>query len=255
MKRVVTVGLRPNILMKYEIEKIGGYSSLFPAKYREMVIGHGTIRDKYPNLLIGSAANENILEMLNVKYALTKPGRAPPWPNARRIYSGDVDIFLAPDYAKRAYISYDYRVFKGETAMMEFMKSPGFDPGKMVLLWKEPQIKVGPDGFGTGTTGSSKVEITSYENESVSMEVETDRNGILVLADQNYPGWIASVDGQERKIIDANYVLKGLEIEKGRHRVEFEYRPNTFRVGAVISFLTLFLCACAVVIERRRSIK
>lgn len=65
--------------------------------------------------------------------------------------------------------------------------------------------------------------------------------GYLVLLDSFYPGWRAYVDGREVEILQANYAFRAVEVQAGKHEVEFRYRPWTFYFGLVVSCLALIL--------------
>ena len=64
-------------------------------------------------------------------------------------------------------------------------------------------------------------------------------SGVLILGDNYYPGWKVYVDGKQRKILKANFFLRGVFLNKGGHKVRFVYDPMSFKVGLVISLLTL----------------
>jgi uncharacterized membrane protein YfhO len=49
------------------------------------------------------------------------------------------------------------------------------------------------------------------------------------------------VDGKENKIYRANYVLRAVFVPSGKHTVEFKYDPWSFKIGAIISLLTLIV--------------
>ncbi|MCA1643137.1 MAG: YfhO family protein [Acidobacteria bacterium] len=55
---------------------------------------------------------------------------------------------------------------------------------------------------------------------------------------RNYPGWRASVDGQEARVLQTNYSLRGVRVPAGDHAVEFTFAPRSSRLGALVS-----LCA------------
>lgn len=73
------------------------------------------------------------------------------------------------------------------------------------------------------------------------MEVHTSSStpAFLVTSDVYYPGWRASIDGQEAKLYQANYALRGVAVPAGHHVVKFEYRPRRFLFGAALSLLSL----------------
>ena len=84
--------------------------------------------------------------------------------------------------------------------------------------------------------------------ERVAADVNSDAAGILVLADLNYPGWAASVDGHPAPILAADGYLRAVALSPGAHRVEFRYRPVSFYAGAAVSLLAL---ATIAVLSRR----
>ena len=43
------------------------------------------------------------------------------------------------------------------------------------------------------------------------------------------------IDGTEGKILRANYLVRAVELDPGKHKVEFYYDPVSFRVGLIIS--------------------
>jgi len=66
---------------------------------------------------------------------------------------------------------------------------------------------------------------------------------VLVVSEINYPGWEATVDGRAARIHAADYLLRGVPLPAGAHRVEMRYTAPAARVGAAISAFTLLLLA------------
>jgi len=75
--------------------------------------------------------------------------------------------------------------------------------------------------------------------ERVAADINSGAAGILVLADLDYPGWKASVDGRPAPILSADGYLRAVALSAGSHRVVFRYRPVSFYAGAVLSLLAL----------------
>jgi uncharacterized membrane protein YfhO len=77
---------------------------------------------------------------------------------------------------------------------------------------------------------------------------------MLVLSDIHFPGWKATVDGREVPIERVDYLLRGVKLPAGAHDVEFAYEPASFRIGWIVSLLTLagLGVAVALALWRRR---
>jgi uncharacterized membrane protein YfhO len=58
-----------------------------------------------------------------------------------------------------------------------------------------------------------------------------------VLSEAFFPGWIASLEGESVEILRADYLLRGIALPAGSHRVRFEYRPASVRIGAGLTLL------------------
>jgi hypothetical protein len=69
------------------------------------------------------------------------------------------------------------------------------------------------------------------------MEVNATQDAMLLLADQMYPGWGATIDGKPAHIYRADYLFQAIFVPAGQHTVEFVYRPRSFRLGMLITLL------------------
>ena len=100
--------------------------------------------------------------------------------------------------------------------------------------------------------------ITHYSPHSVVIETELQADGFLVLSDTYYPGWQVFVNGREDKIYQADYLFRAVALPRGKHTVEFEYSPLSFRTGAAVTLVAAaILLALAVsnsLIRRRRGL-
>ena len=134
---------------------------------------------------------------------------------------------------------------------MDQMKKPSFDPRKAAVVENLPAELTRlinqhgqPISFTTGKT-------ETVNSGQLNVSVEAEAPGLLVVSDQYYPGWIAYVDGKPAPIYAVNGILRGVYLEKGRHVIQFKYRPLSFMVGALISTI-LFLFVLAMLIKRRK---
>ena len=69
------------------------------------------------------------------------------------------------------------------------------------------------------------MEVEGYAPTHVVLSTGAASAGYLVLADLDYPGWRAWVDGQPAPIITVDGLFRAVELPTGDHRVEFRYLP------------------------------
>jgi uncharacterized membrane protein YfhO len=65
----------------------------------------------------------------------------------------------------------------------------------------------------------------------VTVAADLETPGLLVLADQWYEGWQASVEGRPVPVWRVNHVLRGVRLPAGPSRVVFAYEPRGFVWG------------------------
>jgi hypothetical protein len=123
-----------------------------------------------------------------------------------------------------------------------------FNPREVALLETAPLTKVAmPQGR---FNAPPEARIISYEPSRLLIETEADKAAVLVLSEVIFPGWVAKVDGAETDIYSTNYLLRGVILPEGKHRVELHYTAPAARAGALISAATLLLLAGLLVKSR-----
>lgn len=96
---------------------------------------------------------------------------------------------------------------------------------------------VEPNEFDVAPTAVYPVTITVDKPEHVSLSVKTRVPGFVVLADHFYPGWQALVDGVPRPIYKANLESRAVYVPKGAHLIEFNFEPESLKIGLLICAL------------------
>jgi hypothetical protein len=124
-----------------------------------------------------------------------------------------------------------------------------FDPRRTALVEDAPKDL--PKLAGGELSSISAARIVAYEPNRLVVETDADRDSLLVVGEMFYPGWEASVDGRSGRIHLTDYLLRGVAVPAGRHRVEMRYRANAARHGAILSALTLALIAALAIYARR----
>lgn len=104
---------------------------------------------------------------------------------------------------------------------------------------------------------SGKGTITDYSFDRVAIKASSNGDGLLVLTDLFYPGWVAYVNGKEAPIYRVNELVRGVKIGRGETIVEFRYHPRSFMYGAALSIAALFGIIVAIITglvrDRRRA--
>ncbi len=76
--------------------------------------------------------------------------------------------------------------------------------------------------------------------KGLSLSCDAPRKGIVFLSEIAYPGWQARIDGARVPVITADYLLRAVVVEKGKHTIDFVYKPRMFR-AALFASVAVFL--------------
>ncbi len=144
-----------------------------------------------------------------------------------------VYVYELFDYYPRAFMVPKAEVLEPEE-IKEHLLAGDFEPKQKVFL--EEEIEWGAKG---GFAASSQIK--EAKDQLVRIETQASGDGFLFLSDPYYPGWKAFVDGKTTKIYRANYAFRAVPLEEGKHEVVFKYEPESFKWGAMISFLSFSL--------------
>jgi Bacterial membrane protein YfhO len=132
------------------------------------------------------------------------------------------------------------------------MDGTPFDPSQTVLFEKEetgnPELPV------VGDPGEAEAKITRSEPHRIELQTRTQKTGFLVLSEIHYPGWEAFVDGRPTPIERVDYVLRGISVPQGEHRVEFAFRSSSFRSGMACALTGFALLLIGAFLTKQSSI-
>jgi uncharacterized membrane protein YfhO len=106
--------------------------------------------------------------------------------------------------------------------------------------------------FEESASFNGKVEEVAYSPNHVRVKTSQEGNGFLVLLDTYLPGWTVKVDGSEQPILQANYLYRAVQLGPGEHTLEFDYFPEGFKEGLIVTGITPILGLAGYVFWRRR---
>ena len=93
----------------------------------------------------------------------------------------------------------------------------------------------------------SRVTITAYEPNQLTYEVNSGKGGVVVFSEIYYPGWTATVDGQEQPLGRVNYVLRALQVKPGKHKVVLSFFPKSIDRTETIAYMAYVLLLLIIV--------
>lgn len=132
---------------------------------------------------------------------------------------------------------HQYKVLPERDRIFEALIAPGFDPAHTVILESEPN----PRPVQGPAAGAARV--VESTTDSLTIEAEVPRATILLITDSYSRDWRAvPLDGgtqQRYEVLPANYVLRAIPLQEGRHRLRLEYAPATFQTGKWITCVAL----------------
>ncbi len=102
----------------------------------------------------------------------------------------------------------------------------------------------------------STVELKKYLPNELTYEVNSAKGGIVVFSEVYYPGWTATVDGEEAELGRVDYILRALNVKPGKHEVVLTFKPKSIGTTEAVAYggyaLLLLVVAGGLWIKIRR---
>jgi hypothetical protein len=158
-------------------------------------------------------------------------------------------LFENPGRMGHAWVNYAVHRESSQEDSLDYVIGRKFDPRREVVLEGDTRHV-----FPEKTEEDVTFPVAERRRSPIDVEfdVELPRSGVFVHSEAGYPGWQADVDGKPSPWLQADYVLRGVELDPGRHTVRFRYRPWSVRIGIALSLAGLFAIAALYGIHSRR---
>jgi hypothetical protein len=127
---------------------------------------------------------------------------------------------------------------------LAWLADPDADPATTAVVDRLPS-DLKPTNSLESSGPPPSAQIVHYAPERIEVAVQTERPRLLVLAENAYPGWRASIDGRPAEIVIANYAFRGVGVPAGAHHVTLSYEPVSLRLGATLSLTGLIVLILA----------
>lgn len=120
------------------------------------------------------------------------------------------------------------------TALIGIEGNTSFNPKEEVVMLKEFSSKLGAKEY----TGEATVEMTTFSPDKIEYSVDAKGKQLIVFSEIYYPdGWSATIDGKKVDVLKANYLLRALEVNGGKHKVVFEFSASKESGSSTMSWI------------------
>ncbi|HEX7078717.1 MAG TPA: YfhO family protein [Candidatus Eisenbacteria bacterium] len=236
--RVLPLRWDDSRLAAFGIASVLGYHPAKPRLYQAFMDTVGI-----PNL--------GIIRLLNVKYVLTDGYYPDTTSGVALRHDGPVKVYEVKGALPRAFVV--HRLFlaaNASNALAVLRSSLTLDPRAEAVWEGMPPTP----GLEPATLPDSVTTLRYDFNESDYM-VSSNARGLLVQVDEYDPDWTVTIDGTKATIHRVNYLMRGVIVPPGVHRVRFRYEPRALEAGiriSIASVIVTLLIAGAGAIRRRR---
>ena len=197
-----------NFNLLYDAENVSGL-------YSDRLRNFGILNKKS-----GDIKSENILELLRWKYTVD-------------LITGSVRK-TENKTLNRINIYYKYQIETKKENIYEILSSKNFNIFENIILEKEPK-------YQPTVKGEYDLNFLHFDENSIEFECKTTEPAIILYTDNYAKGWKAyNVDNPKQKydIICADYIYKAISVDKGYHKIRFEYKPMSFVIGMWLSIVS-----------------
>lgn len=188
------------------------------------------------------------LNLLGARYILSPRDQLPGNLTHLSKVAG-INIFRNEDALPRAFIVHKALPSVDEQHTVVALRDEGFDHRSRLFIHDARQRPLA--GEPGRADEDEFARITEDTHDSIAITARLNRPGYLVLADQYYPGWQVEVDGAAAELLRVDYLLKGVRLDAGEHRLRFSFRPRSFRLGCLASLCALVVLGVGIALTCR----
>ncbi len=230
---------------------------------------HGNELGRYQELYgkndgLQSIANPNFWSLTNARFLYTN-ANAVPIPGTRlvagpvRNAAGTMSyLYQLPGEHPAAWVV-PLLVTLDDATSKAALLNPNFDVRRVALVPPGSSAKA-VDTAAALPEPLSVTARTTYGDAgaiNVSLEGAVPSGSALIVSENFYPGWQATVDGRPAKVTRADYSLIGVELPANAHQISLRFSSRAYAWGRLITWCAValaFVWMCGGVLADRRRI-
>ena len=198
----------------YFHQSIGGYHAAKMGRYQEL-FDHQIAKN-----------NMEVLNMLNTKYFLVPDKNGEPQAQQNTDANGNV------------WFVENVKVVNSANQEMEILDSLRTKTVAVIDVSKvENKMQ-----FNILQDSTAAISLLKYDVTKLTYQSKTTTEQFAVFSEIYYKdGWNAYIDGKLTPHFRVNYVLRGMKIPSGEHKIEFKFEPKVIQKGGLVSLASYSL--------------
>jgi hypothetical protein len=181
-----------------------------------------------------------VLDLLGVRYVIFRGN--PPAQVTPQLRSVDYWALVNPSALPRVFVPQRVHFEPSDELRLQKIGAADFDP--RAVAFSEQQIEAPATCTGTAA-------IIAERPTRVSVTVQMETPGLVVLADRWDSGWAAYLDGRPVSILRVNHALRGVVVPTGHSVLEFKYEPESLFWGLRMAAMAVVAVISLLIWERR----
>lgn len=225
--------LDPNLFLYYGLDSLDGFESYMTAKMGNLTSYLGsssvlqndqysvgaeqnTLQDKMAQLL----AHRNVYSAFNIKYFITLV----PMSDAglKEVYTTSAGACKSPVYVyslgnpwPRYFLTDTVTEIGSDASFLSWMDVINKAPRPTVILQEKSLLRL---------SGTSLTPVTpSMTADSMRFTTTASKDAYLFIGNAWLPGYRASIDDTETRILEVNYTMMAVFVPAGTHTIELQY--------------------------------
>ena len=194
-------------------KSIGGYHAAKPRKIQQL-FDYQIAKN-----------NKEVLDMLNIKYII------------QRDEKGQEFASINPDANGNAWFVSKIQTVNSADEEMKALDK--LNTKEIAVRLKDKNEKTSEISMPFLKDSLAKIKLDLYKPNHLKYTSNNTNDGFAVFSEVYYKdGWVATIDGKETSIFRVNYTLRGLEVPKGKHTIEFRFEPQVVKTGSTIALFS-----------------
>jgi hypothetical protein len=224
----------PNTLLAYKIPTVTGKDQLFPKSYREFC-SLIEAQDRLSHVVFDETVSP-YFDLLNVRYLITSDSAPTPANHELILKAEGIALYENRNVMARAFFV-ETLVYTGSASeTLKILRDSGYKIRNTAFT--ENPLRAGyTNTVDSYSIDHAKANIIEDKRNRVVIETDNAGDGLLVLSDNDYPGWQATIDDKPAEILRTNYTMRAVRVPAGRHMVSFSFAPKSFTMSIYISLV------------------